>query len=38
MIKKKFKFNNKSLQKYLWIVDWAKENKKSATLFDASKD
>ena len=32
MPKKKFKINNKSAQKYLWIVDWAKENKKSAIL------
>tara|TARA_B100001057_G_scaffold16193_1_gene15259 strand:- start:1558 stop:2256 length:699 start_codon:yes stop_codon:yes gene_type:complete len=32
MPKKKFKINNKSSQKYLWIVDWAKENKKSAIL------
>ena len=32
MPKKKFKINNKSAQKYLWIVDWAKENKKTAIL------
>ena len=32
MPKKKFKINNKSAQKYLWIVDQAKENKKSAIL------
>lgn len=32
MPKKKFKINNKSTQKYLWIVDWAKENKKTAIL------
>ena len=32
MPKKKFKINTKSAQKYLWIVDWAKENKKSAIL------
>ena len=31
-LKKKFKINNKSSQKYLWIIDWAKENKKSAIL------
>ena len=30
--KNKFKINTKSSQKYLWIVDWAKENKKSAIL------
>ena len=32
MPKKKFKINNKSAQKYLWIVDWAKENKKTAIV------
>ena len=32
MPKKKFKINTKSAQKYLWIVDWAKENKKTAIL------
>ena len=34
MKKKKFKINNKSSQKYLWIVDWAKENKKLNENFD----
>ena len=32
MPKKKFKINTKSAQKYLWIVDWAKEDKKTAIL------